>query len=345
MSSTDAIEDALTRHQVFLQRYSKGREDRLQEFIEDILQEAESRLGVSFAELSTARQDTIIGQLLAKIGELSNYITDEYVDEMVDFLQYELDFGTKVLAANVLAIPKIAPVQSATASMLTTLMQLEPTVGYTIRSALQEFGTRKALEFARIIKEGVLNGLTTPNIVNSLQQMSGIQKRQASTLARTIINHVSVQAREVVMNENKDLIDRYKWVATLDSRTSLICASRDQQIYENIDENPKPPAHFNCRSTITWVIADEFDIGLKVQSKRAAVGAEGTTRVAGDTPYESWLRRQPFSFQAEVLGPTRAILFRDGNLSIGRFVDDSGRTLSLDQLRSLEPIIFQDLGL
>lgn len=345
MSSNDAIEDALTRHQVFLQRYSKGQEETASDYVSEIIAIVEQRLGVDFAELTLSRQDSIIGALLSRLEELNFLYTDAFVDEMADFLQYELDFGMKVLAANVLVPTKTPPLQEATTGMLTRLMQLEPTVGYTIRSALQTFGLRKSAEIIRLIREGVLTGQTTPQIVRKMRDTGNMQKRQAQTLARTIINHVSVQARQVVMKENTDLIDKYKWIATLDSRTSLICASRDQTIYENIDENPKPPAHFNCRSTITWVLSDEFDIGLKVKGKRAAVGAQGTVQVSGDTPYEQWLRRQPLSFQIEVLGRTRALLFRDGKLSIGRFVDDSGRTLTLNELRGLEPLIFEDLGL
>lgn len=345
MASNDAIEDALTRHQVFLQRYSKGQARRAADYVTEIIQVAEKEMSVDFAELSLARQDRIITAILEKIAELSDFFNDAFVDEMADFLQYELEFGAKVLAANVLVPTRTPPIQEAVAGMLTRVMQLEPTQGYTIRAALSVFGKRKAAEIVRVIRDGVLNGQTTPSIVEALRGIANMQQRQAETLSRTIINHVSVQARQVTMRENPDLIKKYKWIATLDSRTSLICASRDQTIYENLDENPKPPAHFNCRSTITWVLSDEFDIGLKVKGKRPARGPAGPKQVAGDTAYETWLRRQPASFQEEVLGIARAKLFREGNLSIGRFVDDAGRTLSLEQLRSLEPLVFADLGL
>jgi hypothetical protein len=45
------------------------------------------------------------------------------------------------------------------------------------------------------------------------------------------------------------------------------------------------------------------------------------------------------------LGIAKAKLFRDGKLSIGRFVDDQGRVLSLDDLRELEPLAFEQAGL
>lgn len=72
---------------------------------------------------------------------------------------------------------------------------------------------------------------------------------------------------------------------------------------------------------------------------------EGVKQVKGNTSYESWLRRQSVAFQVEVLGVARAKLFREGKISIGRFVDEQGRTLTLDQLRKLEPMVFEDLGI
>jgi hypothetical protein len=67
--------------------------------------------------------------------------------------------------------------------------------------------------------------------------------------------------------------------------------------------------------------------------------------VPATTTYEQWLKRQPASFQDTVLGPSRGKLFRNGDLSIGRFVDSQGRTLTLDELRRLEPQAFEDAGI
>jgi len=174
--------------------------------------------------------------------------------------------------------------------------------------------------------------------------LGGIQKRQAATLTRTITNHVATQTRRAFMAQNKEYISKYKWIATLDDRTSLICASRDQKIFDDIDENPKPPAHFNCRSTITFVVKPEFDLGLDVQTDRPSVGPGGkVTLVDSDTSFSSWLRKQPRSFQENVLGVTRARLFRRGLLGLDRFVDRSGQVYTLDELRQQEPLIFESL--
>ena len=224
--------------------------------------------------------------------------------------------------------------------MLLRRMPLEPDRSYTINEALQEYSGRKSRQIVQTIRDGVTLGQTSEEITSNIKNLTKLQQRQAATLARTVTNYTSVQAREVVMRENPDITNSYRWIATLDGRTSLICASRDQQIFKESNESPKPPAHFNCRSTIAPVVegdsADQF---------RAALGGSGAQQVSKSTRYETWLRRQSRAFQTEVLGVTRAKLFREGRISIGRFVDAQGATLTLDQLRKLEPMVFEDLGI
>lgn len=345
MSTNDDIRDAFIRHQIFVQRYAKGREREAEEFIRKVLDEAVSRLNIDLTELSRARLDRLIQDLIQMVNELNGDYTDGFIQEALDFVEYEVGFNFRVLGANVAVdtvLPNMAQVQAA---MLTNIMDLEPTKGYTIREALSEFGRKKAQQIVQKIRDGIVLGDTTQQIVKNIKDLEGIQTRQAAALARTVTNHVSIQARQITMRENDDIIDSYQWVATLDSRTSLICASRDGQIFKDIDSNPKPPAHFNCRSTITWVVNPEFDLGADIEGDRPSVGADGTRSVGADTNYEQWLRKQPKAFQEEVLGIAKAKLFRDGKISIGRFVDEQGRVLSLDQLRELEPLAFERAGL
>ncbi|MNF18285.1 hypothetical protein D3C77_583350 [compost metagenome] len=51
------------------------------------------------------------------------------------------------------------------------------------------------------------------------------------------------------------------------------------------------------------------------------------------------------SFQKDVLGPARYELFSKGELPIDRFVDDNGKTLTLQQLREREPMAFERAGM
>ena len=62
------------------------------------------------------------------------------------------------------------------------------------------------------------------------------------------------------------------------------------------------------------------------------------------TTYTEFLKRQTVSFQEEVLGETRAKLFRDGKLPLDKFVDLRGRgkLYRLDDLMRREPAAFRE---
>jgi SPP1 gp7 family putative phage head morphogenesis protein len=217
-----------------------------------------------------------------------------------------------------------------------------------VRQSVNRFQQNKLRQTIQGLRDSVT--LREPNvqIIARVQGISQLHKKQAGILIRTISNHVSVQTRDLLFRENIGLFDGYEWVSVLDSRTSIICASRDGIVYPFSDDpvkSPKPPAHFNCRSTITPKVKAGYEDKVKKRQRRMAQGAKGETKVRQTTTYESWLRRQPASFQNEVLGVTRGKLFRRGGLSISKFVDRSGQTLTLDELRKIEPEVFNRVKL
>ncbi|MNP07835.1 hypothetical protein D3C76_998780 [compost metagenome] len=85
------------------------------------------------------------------------------------------------------------------------------------------------------------------------------------------------------------------------------------------------------------MLKDEFAREIP-GSTRPSVGPDGVEQVSSKTSYAEWLARQPAAFQRDVLGPARYELFSKGELSIDRFVDDDGKTLTLKQLREREPM-------
>ena len=341
MSTNDKIEDAVTRHQVFIMRYSQGRERLADDYVEKLIEAVTERLGADIATVSPAKLDQIIADVAEEIKTQSEEYEKSVVDEMLEFIGYESEFNVNLLESAATAVAVTAPALAILqAAMLLRRMPLEPDRSYTINEALQEYSGRKSRQIVQTIRDGVTLGQTSQEITSNLNNLTKLQQRQAATLARTVTNYASVQAREVVMRENPDITNSYRWIATLDGRTSLICASRDQQIFKESNESPKPPAHFNCRSTIAPILEEDSP-----DQFRAALGDSGAQQVSKSTRYETWLRRQSRAFQTEVLGVTRAKLFREGRISIGRFVDAQGATLTLDQLRKLEPMVFEDLGI
>ena len=81
---------------------------------------------------------------------------------------------------------------------------------------------------------------------------------------------------------------------------------------------------------------------LKVPFFAGDIKIENVNPIEKDTTnsqqnYNTWLKGQSKIFQIDVLGKTKADLFREGGLSVDKFVNNTGQTLTLDQLRSKYP--------
>jgi hypothetical protein len=59
--------------------------------------------------------------------------------------------------------------------------------------------------------------------------------------------------------------------------------------------------------------------------------------------YNDWLQRQKEGIQDQVLGKTRAQLFRDGKVDIDKFTNNRGRLLTLPELSKREGLEVDDL--
>jgi len=182
-----------------------------------------------------------------------------------------------------------------------------------------------------------------------------ITRRGAQTLAQTSTTAVTAGTASAVYVANKLIIKREQYTATLDSRTTPICSSLDGDIFP-VGEGPIPPIHINCRS-IRVPVVDGRRLGTRpsvAATERQLAGLTGTARqraldklvgrVPASTTYQKWLGRQTVGFQDEVLGPTRGILFRKGEIDLKGFVDASGQRHTLRELYDIDPRRFQRAG-
>lgn len=164
--------------------------------------------------------------------------------------------------------------------------------------------------------------------------------RHAEAVVRTNINHIASVARNEVAKANTDVIKAERWVSTLDSRTSLICANLDGRKLK-VGEGIRPPAHVRCRSSVIPITKSFRELGLNIDepppSNRASRNYPSAAKaVRGEVPgaitYSRWLKNQPVEIQNEVLGKRKAQLFRSGKVSVGQFTDKSMRPLTLEEL-------------
>jgi SPP1 gp7 family putative phage head morphogenesis protein len=225
--------------------------------------------------------------------------------------------------------------------------------GEVLTKAFRGIATDQAERFSQVVRNGLLTGETTPAIAKRLvgQLQFGEQARTARQLAaaggeltamadnqimslvRTSINQVANSASMAVYEANQDISKKYRYIATLDSRTSSICRALDNQEFE-YGKGPTPPQHFGCRSTIVAVIDPDI-LPPSTIAKRAS--ADGPVPI--NTSYGQWLKDQPLKTQQDVLGASKVPYFNrlvdkyGAKDAMAKLVRDDGSELTLEQLR------------
>jgi len=347
--------DLATKRQVMLERLKSGQVrdyakaiKKLEKLIRQTLLALEEDIG----EMSRTKLNKLLSQLqadqaavfktgttalTANLADISAlYMSQEVADlkRTVDLRGTKLNsFTKKEVFAKVINRP------------LTTDGQL-------LGPWIKNFSNREVARVNNTIRAGWSQGKTNQQLVQEIigtkarNYKDGVlntTRRNASTVVRTSVQHTASAARQETWEANRDVVDKYEFLATLDRITSTQCRALDGEVFE-FGKGPIPPIHPNCRSTTIPVLNEKYSF---LSTGRTRSGETGP--VSADASYYDWLKKQPVSVQKEVLGPTRAKLFKDGGMSAERFrelqFDRNFEPLTLDEMRVLEPEAFEAAGL
>lgn len=351
----EQIQDRTIRHAVHLERYKKGETNRVRralnrDIIPSIQDKIEARIrrikarGTDLGKATTKRLKELEKELRKLSVELADKSKDLVAIDLTDLTRDEIDWQISVIKEELgfdvdFVVPNARSVARVSKETAFTGAKFDDWFKTISRTMQRNISTE--------INRGIVEGETTEQIMRRIRGTKVLNysdgvwnktRNHVETVTRTTINHVSNQARLELFKENDDIVKGVQWVATLDSRTSVICAGLDGQVFE-LDKGARPPAHPNCRSVMTAVLHDHKKLGLKnlPDGKRASINGQ----VSASTTYEQWLRRQPLSVQQEVLGVTKARLFNQGNLPITKFTNGNLKPLTIKQLRTAEKKAFQ----
>lgn len=193
-----------------------------------------------------------------------------------------------------------------------------------------------AFKFSNIARRGVAEGLTVQQMRGEVVDLMSVGRRSADALIRSSVLSASNAVREATYEANRDALRGYRFVATLDSRTSLICAAYSGAAWD-MDGKPlrgtklpfrRPPLHWNCRSVLVALTKPLPGMPEFEPSTRAAAGGP----VSASITFAQWLDTKPQAYQDGLLGKGRARLWRDGKMSLQQLLDARGNPLTLEQL-------------
>lgn len=196
-------------------------------------------------------------------------------------------------------------------------------------------GLRDRWEFGRTID-------TITNLLSSLAKRDGLGY-QIKSLAFTSAMQGANDARRNFYDE-VEFIEEIEHLSTLDRVTCPICRAYDRKRFRkgslrpvghDLPYNGGVSRHPNCRCVEMAVLPsfDDLPEDLRAQVPPTYRASRGGYR-DGDDDYLDWLRDQPRKVQAEILGPSRVRVLREGRLKdMADFLDYStGDSLTVPQV-------------
>lgn len=294
--------------------------------------------GFDSEKRTAKRLETMIKKLANSLNAPAGEWLKELERQLKEFAKYEAAYQAETISSWVnvdLVVPTVNSVWHA-AQFQPLALGSSP---IDFDKLMDDWGVDEVARLTMGVKSGFTQGLSVNQIIKQVVGDGGladISSRNAKAVAQTTMAHVASEARFQTYKENDDIIIGYKWVSTLDSRTSDICRARDGKVYLFTDKvQPKPPAHYRCRSTTIPQLSPEFDF-LDEGATRASSGDDGGKQVAADTTYYGWLKQQPAAYQDEVLGKAKGAIFRNSGLDAEEFrritVDGLGQPLTLAEM-------------
>lgn len=349
------LRDLAIRQQVLLERYKAGEVrglfksiDELSAAIGGVIASLDKDVGAMTRKELTA----VLSELTAVNTKVFEKTTEKLTARFGEFADFQAELEGKALEVVApslrIAIPK------AGVAYANALAQPISATGQLLPKFISHWTEGETAKINNVVQRAWGEGWTNQRLTQAIRGTKALgfkdgivatTKRNAEAVGRTSVQHVASTSRMATWEANKDIVTGYKWVSTLDGKTTQICRSLDGQVFK-LGRGPVPPVHINCRSTTVAELdeklgLDFLDEGATRSSVNGYVPAEQT--------YYDWLKTQSAGFQNQALGKTRGELFRNGGLSTEKFAAlNLGRNfepLTLDEMRKVAPSAFEKAGL
>lgn len=151
-----------------------------------------------------------------------------------------------------------------------------------------------ARDISERIPAGLLAGQSSARLSREIRERFGVGKYEADRLIRTETTYFENQSELTLYDELG--VDKYVYVATLDSRTSFVCGELDGQIFDVkkavVGEN-YPPMHPNCRSKVRAYLGADFEpTKRRVRNEDRQNADSEPSRIVDYKTYDQWSKEQ-----------------------------------------------------
>lgn len=373
MTVNAALLSSALDHAVDLLRYSNTAVRRIIGVLNQVDADLVSQLAAALAVIEPEDATENFGvqrleQQLASVRALNTAayarLEQDTANEMHALTSYEGGFHyglfDSVLPEKVVSQIGIVPIN---AELVYAAAMARPFMGRLLNEWAGALDANRMRRIRDAVRLGFIERQTVDQIVRRIRGtrseaysdgIMNIDRRDAETIVRTALGHTAAYARDQFYKGNLGLVKKLKWVAVLDPSTSHYCFERDGKLYDAETHNPighRLPwgggpgvIHHNCRSVSVPITKSWRELGAGIEMDEGT-RASMDGQVPADMDYATWLKQQSVERQEQVLGVTRAKLFRSGALALSKFANERGKWLTLEELRQRNAAAFRKVGI
>lgn len=289
--------DKIIRHAVYVERFKTAEAKRIANHLRKrVFPSLCDKLIADLAKINPEKLKQIwkIKHLRGIIDSVDRTIAAGMVKAKKDVINRLLDLAEWEARWNANLIERTVPADismnlpSMEAVRKTVLAR--PMEGHKLDTWFRSFEKSVRVKMMGEIKKGIVAGEGLPEIGRRLRGVADLKRKQAEFIARTAVSSVVHAAREETLKQNQDIVKEVMWVSTLDERTTDICQGLDGRTFP-VGDGPRPPIHFNCRSTIVPVVSSWKEMGIKAppESTRASMKGDVPEKIT----YKQWAAKNP----------------------------------------------------
>ncbi|AMW17149.1 minor capsid protein [Glaesserella parasuis] len=335
-SLNSRIAYALTDRKILHFRYDAHLRQQVMKQLSKTQRELLNRLAAAGVDALPKKQlDTLLKELKQEVAKVYQEMTAYTQDELSGFFTAETQhihqlYNDEVGFDFFNQVPEYKRKANKTATII---------AGSPLEDWWAKQGNDFAFKFEGIIRQGLLDGQQTSQMITDVKHLMNTSRRHAETLVITAVAKVADKAHQALRDENLDILAGEKHLSTLDTRTSTVCQLRDGLMWD-LDKKPidhdvpyqRPPLHPRCRSILQLVTKSWKELGIDAEEMPSSTRASQDGPVSEQINYENWLKSKSPEQQDQVLGKGKADLWRRGVITFADMLDQSGRPLTLKDL-------------
>lgn len=247
----ERIESLLTDRKILLFRYDAHLRQKIWQKLTALQRQLLNRLSAAGIEsIRKTELDKLLNELKSVISEHYAEVSDFSQKELSQLLPVEVNATTHLYNEAVRfdlfnTAPEITKQAVSSAQII---------AGSPLEKWWQKQSSDLAFKFEGVIRQGMLDGKQTSQLIGEVKELMATSRRHSETLVRTAVMQVHDKAQEITRDNNLDILKGEQQISTLDLRTSDVCRVRDGKAWD-LNKQPigdhslpyqRPPLHPNC---------------------------------------------------------------------------------------------------